>query len=101
MVRTPIAPALALAALALVSCNADSPEDWMPAIFQLESVSSQPLPASIDASASRNIQIAGATLILSDRSRTRGDVELSTVVRITDAGRAPVDDARTSRGSFI
>jgi hypothetical protein len=72
----------------------------LPGVYALEIGVRQPVPESLDRSSFRRIELVADTLVLSGPGGNRGQAERSTVLRITDSGKAPMDTTLTRRGSF-
>jgi hypothetical protein len=71
-----------------------------PVPFALEAVDDRPLPAALDRSELRTIEVVGASLVLRAGLERGGVAEATTIVRITDAGQPPVQDTARVQASY-
>jgi hypothetical protein len=74
-------------------------EDPVP--FALETVNGQPLPALLDGSEVRTMEVVNAALVLRQGLDRGGRADATTVFRITDAGQQPVQDTVRTQGSYV
>jgi hypothetical protein len=91
-------PLLLIVPLAAACQGATAPRE--PVVYVLQHLNEQPLPAPLDRSTSRSIDVFAGSLRLDPRTRTSGRVSGTGHVRITEADGTFRDETTDAAGNY-